>query len=56
MMPRPPRSTLFPYTTLFRSERFNDVTVIFTSIDWMAAGKPYCEVHPYYEAAFREIG
>src|SRR5687768_17706189 len=23
MTPRPPRSTLFPYTTLFRSERFN---------------------------------
>src|SRR4051812_50138156 len=22
-MPRPPRSTLFPYTTLFRSARFN---------------------------------
>src|SRR2546430_12230683 len=25
MIRRPPRSTLFPYTTLFRSERFGDV-------------------------------
>src|SRR5688572_32280997 len=25
MIRRPPRSTLFPYTTLFRSERFVDV-------------------------------
>src|SRR5690349_22517427 len=24
MIPRPPRSTLFPYTTLFRSQVFND--------------------------------
>src|SRR5438477_7447498 len=24
MIPRPPRSTLFPYTTLFRSERDRD--------------------------------
>src|SRR5258705_945745 len=23
MIPRPPRSTLFPYTTLFRSESYN---------------------------------
>src|SRR5262245_62287940 len=26
MIRRPPRSTLFPYTTLFRSERFGDAT------------------------------
>src|SRR5947199_9039505 len=24
MIPRPPRSTLFPYTTLFRSQRLSD--------------------------------
>src|SRR5207245_10854506 len=24
MLPRPPRSTLFPYTTLFRSRRFGE--------------------------------
>src|SRR5258707_9455908 len=27
MIRRPPRSTLFPYTTLFRSEYFSDCTV-----------------------------
>src|SRR5580698_11315503 len=28
MIRRPPRSTLFPYTTLFRSERLAPVTVV----------------------------
>src|SRR5687768_17885695 len=28
MIPRPPRSTLFPYTTLFRSLRAQEVTVL----------------------------
>src|SRR5947207_7824540 len=28
MIRRPPRSTLFPYTTLFRSDAFNDVVEI----------------------------
>src|SRR5205807_8621545 len=27
MLPRPPRSTLFPYTTLFRSRKWNSVPV-----------------------------
>src|SRR5438876_7104556 len=48
MMPRPPRSTLFPYTTLFRST--SDLTMardfdlgitgppIFISMDFIAAG------------------
>src|SRR5438309_8958814 len=26
MIPRPPRSTLFPYTTLFRSRRFSETS------------------------------
>src|SRR3712207_7007727 len=30
MIRRPPRSTLFPYTTLFRSEVFADIDVILT--------------------------
>src|SRR5438874_8834044 len=29
MIPRPPRSTLFPYTTLFRSETTTDATGAF---------------------------
>src|SRR5690348_17579253 len=28
MIRRPPRSTLFPYTTLFRSRRLNEVEII----------------------------
>ena len=42
MLPRPPRSTLFPYTTLFRSEisiRLNDiedrVTVLTSAVQGM---------------------
>src|SRR5205814_4545374 len=31
MMPRPPRSTLFPYTTLFRSIRANDLNLTHTN-------------------------
>src|SRR3712207_8155757 len=30
MIRRPPRSTLFPYTTLFRSGDANEITVIFS--------------------------
>src|SRR3712207_7497869 len=30
MIRRPPRSTLFPYTTLFRSERFGSNPFLFT--------------------------
>src|SRR3712207_7261162 len=33
MIRRPPRSTLFPYTTLFRSERMYDVKVVMASND-----------------------
>src|SRR5256885_5650306 len=29
MIRRPPRSTLFPYTTLFRSQHFADITALF---------------------------
>src|SRR2546422_4012331 len=35
MIRRPPRSTLFPYTTLFRSEQFGQVLV-----EGMACGLP----------------
>src|SRR5690349_24006889 len=31
IIPRPPRSTLFPYTTLFRSDRFNESSTIVSS-------------------------
>src|SRR5258707_4173810 len=32
MIRRPPRSTLFPYTTLFRSERSDDFLVVADSV------------------------
>src|SRR3712207_8147306 len=32
MIGRPPRSTPFPYTTLFRSDRFDDVTILFADV------------------------
>src|SRR5689334_23447489 len=33
MIPRPPRSTLFPYTTLFRSVRLHDAASAARSLD-----------------------
>ena len=37
MIRRPPRSTLFPYTTLFRSQKMNELNFSYTEID--IAGK-----------------
>src|SRR3712207_9483340 len=53
MIRRPPRSTLFPYTTLFRSSIFKVpaiVTIIFTSI----ASLVIAEIHTNY--SLQEIG
>src|SRR5260370_19220706 len=36
MIRRPPRSTLFPYTTLFRSERAAEFDLIHSHYDFMA--------------------
>src|SRR3712207_8461926 len=36
MIRRPPRSTLFPYTTLFRSLRRDDVRQVWGRRDWIA--------------------
>src|SRR3712207_7595319 len=33
MIRRPPRSTLFPYTTLFRSERFGGAVIFMDELD-----------------------
>src|SRR3712207_7094699 len=39
MIRRPPRSTLFPYTTLFRSDLFNAVMRPFiSSLNWASNG------------------
>src|SRR3712207_8841953 len=44
MIRRPPRSTLFPYTTLFRSEIIGSHFSRFYSRDDIAAGKPQREL------------
>src|SRR5258708_22445093 len=36
MIRRPPRSTLFPYTTLFRSQFLLDLPALVTRMRWMA--------------------
>ena len=51
MIRRPPRSTLFPYTTLFRSVRGMRVTVG-TIVGLVASGHPNSEIlaaYPYLE-------
>src|SRR5437762_6080335 len=35
MMPRPPRSTLFPYTTLFRSSTWSTVAAVTNEYDFL---------------------
>src|ERR1039457_222694 len=44
MIRRPPRSTLFPYTTLFRSARFDHVEVT-TFAGGLGHGDPRSEEH-----------
>src|SRR3712207_8725969 len=44
MIPRPPRSTLFPYTTLFRSFMLIDRTTSPTCISAFPAGNPALSV------------
>src|SRR3712207_7698523 len=39
MIRRPPRSTLFPYTTLFRSSRYEEILPL-AALESMAAGLP----------------
>src|SRR5438270_5669546 len=46
MIPRPPTSTLFPYTTLFRStELSRQMTTSTTSIDIMGLQAAYANLH-----------
>src|SRR2546430_4493738 len=40
MIRRPPRSTLFPYTTLFRSEVLSDFQISIPEIGTMKADRP----------------
>src|SRR5256885_16284501 len=43
MIGRPPRSTLFPYTTLFRSARAEDAERLFTQ-EYQPATQRYIEI------------
>src|SRR5438034_5319552 len=43
MIRRPPRSTLFPYTTLFRSHRLEPVARLGHDLDVVFAGKQHPE-------------
>src|SRR3712207_9032334 len=56
MIRRPPRSTLFPYTTLFRSE-FQVGVNLFGVVNWPRTLK---EIPPYWEsfrkALYEELG
>src|SRR2546429_9517634 len=56
MIRRPPRSTLFPYTTLFRSRMPDDIRSALEEVDIDAVRRIY--LHPSvtdaYEIAFRE--
>src|SRR2546430_10238887 len=46
MIRRPPRSTLFPYTTLFRSQLYrlygSPLSWSMTSFIWLRSGRPIC--------------
>src|SRR3712207_7632498 len=58
MIRRPPRSTLFPYTTLFRSDAYRTVfarvdTTTFPSAEMPSAGRPFS---PAVLAALRTRG
>src|SRR2546430_13160233 len=46
MIRRPPRSTLFPYTTLFRSQALYDVALITTVVH--ITGGPQSDFPPLY--------
>src|SRR5687767_15224150 len=44
MIPRPPRSTLFPYTTLFRSKEAKAAALVFT-VDMPVPGIRHRDAH-----------
>src|SRR3712207_7193832 len=46
MIRRPPRSTLFPYTTLFRSDRV-DVGVVLPLVSTSLAGQSVAQIVPF---------
>src|SRR2546427_11025600 len=60
MIRRPPRSTLFPYTTLFRSfrERRIPADVIYLDIDYQDGNRPFTvdrQRFPNFEGMIRDL-
>src|SRR3712207_8760762 len=54
MIRRPPRSTLFPYTTLFRSDFFCNGWGVFAQVSsQMVAANPYGGFNSYWPMPFR---
>src|SRR3712207_7049898 len=61
MIRRPPRSTLFPYTTLFRSPRSTPSSRADTEADWIVSTRQFVQVltasgysHDVFQVAFGE--
>src|SRR2546426_5290654 len=55
MIRRPPRSTLFPYTTLFRSGRGADAQTGIGAMVEVEPHRPTHEVHPFDDAPLIEL-
>src|SRR3712207_7585167 len=50
MIRRPPRSTLFPYTTLFRSERVEPSSLSYLMAILVAQSRIEGKIHTFWEA------
>src|SRR3712207_7031105 len=55
MIRRPPRSTLFPYTTLFRSEYFVTMTTL-RVLEYGRAAVPIVEALGFSERDYQRVG
>src|SRR3989442_3477101 len=54
MIRRPPRSTLFPYTTLFRSQHFDSVGDRLKEAEWTDAIRAVTILHPAENFSFED--
>src|SRR3989454_8631266 len=55
MIRRPPRSTLFPYTTLFRSILDDSVFALYVFAAWRAASEPFTLTAIFPRGLRREV-
>src|SRR5262245_62891747 len=56
MRRRPPRSTLFPYTTLFRSQEGRDMSVGVKPVTWVLEEEVFPDTHVAFRAAVLACG